>query len=274
VVQSARPDQSRVDYLGLSAQRLSNKKRMQYTEADLLCKEFELVKEQYVPPTQFPSRERFAPDHGACELVSTKWYDDSSFQLLCAAAGSDALISEHSDDDPPELISTSEDDEDDRPSALPSPGPIAKLAASPVNEIRTRRMACMDSFNYPDAVLYSESDADGGVDVAQPSRLENEYDVGLDSLEPAPQTSIKTARKMRTSGKKNSTTITVSKRKRSQRSGVMNRGSASRDESPLRCRHPSFDTTPSARRSSFAKDDQCAEDAGAAPTYSDHPGDM
>ena len=127
----------------------------------------------------------------------------------------------------------------------------------------------MDSLNYPDAVLCSESDADGGVDVAQPTRLENEYDVGL---EPAPQTSIKTVRKTRTSGKKISTTNTVSKR--SQRSEVMNRKSASRDESPPRRRRPSFDTTPSASSSPYGKDDQRADDAGAAPTYSDHPGDM
>ena len=42
VVQSARPDQSRADYIGLSAQRFSNKKRMQITEEELLSPEIEL----------------------------------------------------------------------------------------------------------------------------------------------------------------------------------------------------------------------------------------
>ena len=271
VVQSARPDQSRADYLGLSAHRLSNKKRTQITE-QLLSKDIELDN-GLAYPMQSPPRERISLDSGARVLVSPhnplQRYDDSSSKLYGTATGPDALVSEQSYDDPPGLIGTSDEDEDDRPHALPSPAPIVKLAANPVNKIRTRRMAHMDSFNYPDAVLYSESDADGGVDVAQPARLEYVHDVGL---EPAPQTSTKTARKTRTIGKKNSATTMVSKRP--QRSGVMNRKSASRDESPSRRRRPSFDTTSSATCSLYVMDDQRADDAGAAPTYSDHPGDM
>jgi hypothetical protein len=67
---------------------------------------------------QFPPRERFAPDPGARELVSSdypfKRYEDSSCQLYGTAAGSDALVSEHSDDDPPELIFWKEDQHDDQ----------------------------------------------------------------------------------------------------------------------------------------------------------------
>jgi hypothetical protein len=272
VVQSAKPDQSRADYLGLSAQRLSNKKRTQNTEVEFFCEDFELDKERSALPMLFPSRERIRLDSGARESVIPDYprYEDSGCKLIVTATGFGAHVSEHSDDDgPPELIGTSEEDEDDRPGALPTPGPIVNQAASPVNKIRTRRMAHMDSFNYPDAILCSDGDADGGVDVAQPPRLEYEHDVGL---VPAPQTSSKTARKTRTSGKKKSTATTVSKR--SQRSGVMNRRSASCDESPSRRRRPSFDTTSSARRSSLDEDDQRADGAGAAPTYSGHPGDM
>ena len=91
--------------------------------------------------------------------------------------------------------------------------------------------------------------------------------------EPTPKTSSQTVRRARdNSGKELSTTTRVSKL--SQRSGVMNRKSASRDESPSRRRRPSFDTTSSATCSPYGMDDQRADDAGAAPTYSCHPGDM
>jgi hypothetical protein len=116
--------------------------------------------------------------------------------------------------------------------------------------------------------------ADGSVACAKTPTTLYEQAAGP---EPTPQTSSWTARKARNnSGKKNSTTTTgrSTVSKRSQRSGVMNRRSASRDESPSRRRRPSFDTTSSATCSPFGLDDQRAHDAGAAPTYSDNPGDM
>jgi hypothetical protein len=70
-------------------------------------------------------------------------------------------------------------------------------------------------------------------------------------------------------GKRNGTTTTVSKR--SPHSGVMNRSNASRDESPLRRRRPSFNTATSTDRSPLdtpgvSEDDHLEDDAGAAPT--------
>ena len=128
----------------------------------------------------------------------------------------------------------------------------------------------MDSVHCPDAVMSSGMVADGSVACAKTITTLYEQAAGP---EPTPQTSSRTARKARdNSGKKNSTTTTVSNR--SQRSGVMNRKSASRDESPSRRRRPSFDTTSSATCSPYGMDDQRADDAGAAPTYSGHPGVM
>jgi hypothetical protein len=128
-------------------------------------------------------------------------------------------------------------------------------------------MIFMDSLNYPDAVLCSESD--GSVAVAKMTMTLNEHAVGP---EQTPKTSSRTARKARdNSGKRNGTATMVSKRL--QRSGVMNRKSASCDESPSHHRRPSFDTTSSASRSPTGMDDQRADGAGAALTYS-KPGDM
>ena len=179
------------------------------------------------------------------------------------------MLSEHSNDVAPELVSSSEEDEDDRPSALPSAVLGGTLAAAPIDKIRTRRMIFLDSLNYPDAVLCSESDADGSVAVAKTTMTLNEHAVGP---EPTPKTSSRTACKAReNSGKRNGTTTIVSKR--SQRSGVMNRKSASRDESPSHRRSPSFDTTSSASSSPTGMDDQREDGPGAALTYS-RPGDM
>jgi hypothetical protein len=109
-------------------------------------------------------------------------------------------------------------------------------------------MIFMDSLNYPHAVLCSESDADGSVAVAKMTMTLNEHAVGL---EPTPKTSSRTARKSRdNSGKRIGPATTVWKR--SQRSGVMNRKSASRDESPSYRRSPSFDTTSSASCSTIS----------------------
>jgi hypothetical protein len=166
-------------------------------------------------------------------------------------------------------LSEEDEDDDDPTIAAALSRLLALLSNWPPTPSTRSVLGAWPTWTPSTTVLYSESDADGGVDAAQPTRLENEHDVGL---EPAPQTSTHTARKKRTGGKRNSTTTAVSKP--SQRYGVMNRKSASRDESPPRRRRPSFDTTPSARRSSFEKDNQRADDAGAAPTYSDHPGDM
>ena len=112
------------------------------------------------------------------------------------------------------------------------------LAAAPVDKVRTRhmvfmdsldwsngltsgQMVFMDSLDYPDAVLCSESDADGSVAVAKTTTSLFEHAVGP---EPTPTTSSRTARKTRNnSGKRIGTATMVSKRW--QRSGVMNRKS-------------------------------------------------
>ena len=67
--------------------------------------------------------------------------------------------------------------------------------------------------------------ADGSVAYAKTTTTLYEQAAGP---EPTPKTSSWTARKARESGKRNGTATMVSKR--SQRSGVMNRKSASRDE--------------------------------------------
>ncbi len=68
---------------------------MQFTESDLLCKEFELDKGHYSAlPMQFPSRERFWLDSGARELVMSDYprYEDSSCKLIVTATGFGAHV--------------------------------------------------------------------------------------------------------------------------------------------------------------------------------------
>ena len=128
----------------------------------------------------------------------------------------------------------------------------------------------MDSVHLPDAVMSSGMVADGSVAYAKTATTLYEQAAGP---EPTPKTSSWTARKAReNSGKRNGTATMVYKR--SQRSGVMDRKSASRDESPSHRRRPSFDTTSSASSSPTGMDDQRADDVGAAPTFLYHPGGL
>ena len=164
-------------------------------------------------------------------------------------------------------MSSSEEDEDDRPRALLSAVPGGTSAAAPGDKDRTRHVVIMDFVHLPDAVMSSGMVADGSVACAKTITTLYEQAAGP---EPTPKTSSWTGRKARdNSGKRNGTATMVSKR--SQRSGVMNRKSASRDESPSHRRRPSFDTTSSASRS---PNDQRADDAGAAPTFLFHSGGL
>ncbi len=134
------------------------------------------------------------------------------------------------------------------------------------DSVRTRHMARMDSFNYPDAVICSDGDADGSAAISK--LTEALYDNAMEDVSD-PRTSSRTSRKVGKSGKKNGTPTKVSKR--SLRSGVMNRNNASCDDSPLRRRRPSFNTATSADRSPLdtpgvTEDDHLEDDAGAAPT--------
>ncbi len=229
-------------------------------------------------PSQLSHPEHFVLDTGARVTgladYPFEWFslNATNLKLSSTTARDDAVLSDHSDDVTPELVSSSEEDEDDRPSALPSAVPGGTSAATPVDKVRTRRMILMDSLNYPDAVLCSESEADGSVAVAKMTMTLNEHAVGP---EPTPKTSSRTARKARdNSGKRTGPATTVLNL--SQQSGVMNRKYASRDESPSHRRSPSdpsFDTTSSASRSPIGMDNQRADGACAALTYS-MPGDM
>ena len=284
MVHSAKPEQSSADYLGLSAQRLSNKKRTQISE-QLLRQMVEASNDRgstvqsqlsLVDSTALfgMTSVRVAvtgtPDLAPLEALTRVEGIYHRFRLLRESVTDNAAPSEHSNDVAPELVSSSEEDEDDRTCALLSAVPGGTSAAAPGDNGRTRHVVIMDSVHLPDAVMSSGMVADGSVACTKTITTLYEQAAGP---EPTPQTSSRTARKARdNSGKKNSTTTTVSKR--SQRSGVMNRKSASRDESPSRRRRPSFDTTSSATCSPYGMDDQRADDAGAAPTYSGHPGVM
>jgi hypothetical protein len=178
--------------------------------------------------------------------------------------------SEHSNDVAPEIVSSSEENEDDRPRALLSAVPSGTSAAAPGDKDRTRHVVIMDSVHFPDAVMNSGMVADGSVAYAKTTTTLYEQAAGP---EPTPKTSFWTARTAReNSRKRNGTATMVSKR--SQRSGVMNRKSASRDESPSHRRRHSFDTTSSASRLPTGMDDQRADDAGAVPTFLYHPGGL
>eukprot|EP00291_Cryptomonas_curvata_P005706 CAMPEP_0172198582 /NCGR_PEP_ID=MMETSP1050-20130122/28172_1 /TAXON_ID=233186 /ORGANISM="Cryptomonas curvata, Strain CCAP979/52" /LENGTH=568 /DNA_ID=CAMNT_0012875429 /DNA_START=342 /DNA_END=2048 /DNA_ORIENTATION=- len=272
MVQSAKPEQSQADYFGLPALRLSNKKRTQISEQLLrLMIEMEYDREPTIPsqPSLVDSTALFGETSGTPDLallqaltrVEGKYH---RFRLLREFDTDNAVPSEHSNDVAPELVSSSEEDEDDRPRALLSAVPSGTSAAAPGDKARTRHVVIMDSVHFPDAVLSSGMVADGSVACAKTITTLYEQAAGP---EPTPKTSSRTDRKARdNSGKRNGTATTVSKR--SQRSGVMNRKSASRDESPSHRRRPSFDTTSSA---SCSPNDQRADDAGAAPTFLYHP---
>jgi hypothetical protein len=174
-----------------------------------------------------------------------------------------------SEEEAPDLVSTSsdEDDEDDRLRALPSlPDAGVKISTSLRDSVRTRHMARMDSFNYPDAVICSDGDADGPAAISK--LTEALYDTAMEDVADLRKSSS-TPPKVGSIGKKNGTPKKVSTR--SLRSGVMNQNKASRNDSPHRRRRPSFNTATSADRSPLdtprvTEDDHLDDDAGAAPT--------
>ncbi len=129
-----------------------------------------------------------------------------------------------------------------------------------------RHMARMDSFNYPDAVICCDGDADGSAAISMST--EALYGTAMEDVSD-PRISSRTPLKFGNFGKKNGTLTRVSTR--SLRSGVMNQGKASRNDSPLRCRGSSFNTVTSTDRSPLdtpgvTEDDRLEDDAGAAPT--------
>ncbi len=70
-------------------------------------------------------------------------------------------------------------------------------------------MALMDSFNYSDAVIFSDGDADGTVTVAISKTPEALYDNAIEDVSD-PRTLSRTSRKVGKIGKKNGTPTKVS----------------------------------------------------------------
>jgi hypothetical protein len=271
VAQLARPKQSLRDYFGLSAQRLSNKKRGETSmAATTTALSATLRQPPYVELTkELDINARALADLEEPCLPGEVMVSTMPLELLLAGAGTiNAAPSGIPDDELPELVSTSSDEDDeDRLRALPSLAAAGfKLSTAPSDNIRTRRMAFMVSFHYPDAIVCSGMDADGSVAVTKTTTTS--YEHALEDVSD-PRTSSRASRKVGNFGKRNGTTTTVSKR--SPRSGVMNWNNASRDDSPLRRRRPSFNTATSTDRSPLdtpgvSEDDHLEDDAGAAPT--------
>jgi hypothetical protein len=86
-------------------------------------------------------------------------------------------------------------------SALPS-------APAPPDSVRTRHMARMDSFNYPDAVTSSDGDADGTVTVAISKTTEALHDNAMEDVSDS-RTLSGTSRKVGKIEKKNGTPTKV-----------------------------------------------------------------
>jgi hypothetical protein len=93
----------------------------------------------------------------------------------------------------------------------------------------------MASFHYHDAIVCRGMDADGSLAVTKTTTAS--YEHALEDVSD-PQTSSQDSRKVGNFDKRNGTMTTVSKR--SPRCGVMDRSNASREESPLQRRRPSF----------------------------------
>ena len=251
MVQSAKPEQSSADYLGLSALCLSNKKRTQISE-QLLRQMVEANNDrESTVQSQLSLVDSIAlfgvtsvrvavtgtPDLAQLQALTRVEGIYHRFRLPRESDTDNATPSEHSNDVAPELVSSSEEDEDDRPRALLSAVPGGTSAATPGDKDRTRHVVIMDFVHLPDAVMSSGMVADGSVACAKTITTLYEQAAGP---EPTPKTSSRTARRPRdNSGKRNDTATMVSKR--SQRSGVMTRKSASRDESPSHRRRPSFE---------------------------------
>jgi hypothetical protein len=288
VVQSAKPKPSREDYFGPSASRLSLKKRPDLS-AELYRQLEEANKVQAMdmsPQHALVSRtaalDIYAPVmslDGPAPLQSVSVDLRHHSPLLRRDTGI-TTPSEHSDDDVPELESFSEDEEEiarmrARTSTTSAGGAPAAIT---IDRVRTRRQVLIDSYNYPDARLLSEDDADGSEAVAKTT--EALYDHAV-VPEPAPRAPSRNIRKGGNNiGKMIGTATMVSKR--SQRSGVMNRNNASCDDMPSRRRRSSFNTARSAGSSpttarAAGEDDPQANIVDAAPTTLvsfGHDGDM
>ena len=267
VVQSAipGPSMSRAGYFGPSALDLSNKKRVAGSSM--------VERATTLSP---PSTDRVMVEVDMYRVplrpIITEYipYPPPDLQAMLDARANQVAPSENSDDEAPDLVSTSSDEDDvDRrcaPSPLAAAGARVELSTTTTDRIRTRRMALMDSFNYPDAVLCSDGDADESVAISKTT--EALYDHAVEDVSD-PRPSSRTSRKVSKTGKKNGKTTTASKRL--PRSGVMNRDNASRDEPPPRPRRPSFNTDAAVDSSTLVATgatgyDHFAGDAGAALT--------
>ena len=152
-----------------------------------------------------------------------------------------------------ELVSTSTDEEeDDRPRALPSivfTG--GKLPTAPGHNGRTRHVIMVDSVHCPDALMSSGMVADGSVAYAKTTTTLYEQAAG-----PARGRSQLLRLHLGLPAWPMTIVVRRTARRLQSRSLRSDPESSSRDESPSRRRRPSFDTTPSARRSPNGIDDQ------------------
>jgi hypothetical protein len=282
VVQSAKPEQSQADNFGLPALCLSNKKCMHISEQHLRQM---VAVEHYGESTALSqlflvdSTALFAVTYSRCCVAVTGTPDLAPlqalkrvegiyhcFRLLRESVTDNAMLLEHSNDVALELVSSSEEDEDNHPSALLSAAPGGTSAAAAGDKVSTLHVVIMDSVHCPDAGMSSGMAADGSVAYSKTSTtLYKQAEV----QEPTPKTSSRTASKASDNSGKWIGTATMASR-RPQRSGVMNRKSASRDESPSHRRRPSFDTMSSA---SCSPNDHRADDAAPRPHSSTTLGD-
>jgi hypothetical protein len=180
VAQLARPKQSLRDYFGLSAQRLSNKKRGETSmAATTTALSATLRQPPYVELTkELDINARALADLEEPCIPGEVMVSTMPLELLLAGAGTiNAAPSGIPDDELPELVSTSSDEDDeDRLRALPSLAAAGfKLYTAPSDNIRTRRMAFMASFHYPDAIVCSGMDADGSVAVTKTTTTSYEH---------------------------------------------------------------------------------------------------
>ena len=169
VVQSAKPKQSLQDYFGLSAQRLSNKKRgktaMGATTTAGPATLHQTSSVDGIVEIDINARDLAElPDF----ILEKMGYTVPQERLPPGVGTIDAAPSGSTDEEAPDLVSTSSDEDDeDRHRAFPSLAAAGvKLSTTLHDSVRTRHMARMDSFNYPDAVICSDGDADRTVTVA------------------------------------------------------------------------------------------------------------
>ena len=287
VVQSANLEQSESDCFGPPAARLSEKKRTQQPEN--LCENLcirQAVEAEYDRKTTASSQlshidssallgvrnARVAvtgtPDLAPLQVLTRVGGIYRRFRVLHERVTDNATPLVKANDVIPDFVSTSSDEDNvDRRCALSSLAAAGvKLSTAPSDNTRTRRMAFMASFHYPDAIVCRGMDADGSVAVT--TTTTTLYEHALEDVSD-PRISSRASRKAGNFGKRNGKTTTVSKRL--LRPGVMNRDNASRDESPLRPRRPSFNTDAAVDSSTLVATgatgyDHFAGDAGAALT--------